>query len=136
MAEVEGAEAVGLVFRIAALALSVAAAVVMGTASQLVVVDGGRGPSSYVVSYSHYSALVYFVVAGVVSAICSAVALYLSAVHNKPAGAFCGRVTTVAAVRASAAVAVAVAALAAKDARQSWGGCCGRARARRREGRG
>lgn len=54
-------KALGLVFRIAALGLSVAAAVVMGTASQLVIVDG-RAPeslSSYSVSYSQYNALRY-----------------------------------------------------------------------------
>lgn len=50
MAEVEGAKAVSLVFRIAVLGLSVAAAVVMATASQFV--HGGG------VSYSKYSALV------------------------------------------------------------------------------
>ena len=58
MADGEAGKAVSLLFRIAALVLSVAAAVVMGTASQLVVVDGDRGaPSSYAVSYSQYNAL-------------------------------------------------------------------------------
>ncbi|XP_062182175.1 CASP-like protein 1U1 [Phragmites australis] len=86
MADVEGAKATSIVFRIAAFSLSVAAAVVMATASQNVVVDGGHGPSIYVVSYNHYSALAYFVAAGAISAVCSAVALYLSAVHTEPAG--------------------------------------------------
>jgi hypothetical protein len=55
MAEkMEGAKAVSLAFRIVALALSVAAAVVMGTASQLIIINSGRGT---VVSYSDYSAL-------------------------------------------------------------------------------
>ena len=59
MADGEASKAVSLLFRIAALVLSVAAAAVMGTASQLVVVDGDRGapPSSYAVSYSQYNAL-------------------------------------------------------------------------------
>ncbi|KAL6629291.1 hypothetical protein ACP70R_029056 [Stipagrostis hirtigluma subsp. patula] len=93
MAGAEGAKAVSLVCRIVAVALSVAAAAVMGTASQWVAVDGGGGgssSSSYVVSYRHYKALVYFVAAGAISAVCSAVALYVSAVHGKPAGAGAG----------------------------------------------
>jgi hypothetical protein len=45
----DGAKAASLAFRIVVLALSVAAAVVMGTANQLMVV-------SY--NYKHYSALV------------------------------------------------------------------------------
>ena len=58
MADGEASKAVSLLFRIAALVLSVTAAAVMGTASQLVVVDGDRGaPSSYAVSYSQYNAL-------------------------------------------------------------------------------
>ncbi|XP_062183043.1 CASP-like protein 1U1 [Phragmites australis] len=166
-------KAVSLVFRIAAVVLSVAAAVVMGTASQLIVVGGGRGSSSsYVVSYSHYNALVYFVAAGAISAVCSALALYTSAVREATigslplvplldaiaqallfsaagaafaargvvgvaagpwgspgsvcdaAGAFCGRVSTAAAIGVFAAAAVAVAALTSKDARRSSGSCC------------
>ncbi|KAM0913855.1 hypothetical protein ACQ4PT_011883 [Festuca glaucescens] len=75
MAEkMEGAKAVSLVFRIVALALSVAAAVVMGTTSQLIIINSGRGT---VVSYSDYSALVYFVVGSVISVFCGARALYL-----------------------------------------------------------
>ncbi|XP_039822922.1 CASP-like protein 1U1 [Panicum virgatum] len=82
MADGEAGKAVSLLFRITALVLSVAAAVVMGTASQLVVVDGDRGaPSSYAVSYSQYNALKYFVAAHASSAVCSAVALYLCAVR-------------------------------------------------------
>lgn len=64
MAEMGGAKAASLALRIVALALSVAAAVVMGS----------------VVSYN--SALVYFVVGSVVSAVCSALALYLFVVHG------------------------------------------------------
>ncbi|XP_051229528.1 CASP-like protein 1U1 [Lolium perenne] len=70
----EGAKAVSLAFRIVALALSVAAAVVMGTANQLIIINSGRGT---VVSYSDYSALVYFVVGSVISVFCGALALYL-----------------------------------------------------------
>ncbi|PAN43599.1 hypothetical protein PAHAL_8G248700 [Panicum hallii] len=82
MADGEAGKAVSLLFRIAALVLSVAAAVVMGTASQLVVGGGDRGaPSSYAVSCSQYNALKYFVVAGAISAVCSAAALYLCAVR-------------------------------------------------------
>ncbi|CAM0874080.1 unnamed protein product [Alopecurus aequalis] len=73
MPKMQGAKAVSLAFRIVALALSVAAAVVMGTASQ-VIIDSGRGR---VVSYSDYSALVYFVVGSVISVVCGALALYL-----------------------------------------------------------
>jgi hypothetical protein len=54
IAEMEEAKAVSLALRIVALALSVAAAVVMGTASELIVDSDGRR----VVSYSNYSALV------------------------------------------------------------------------------
>ena len=54
MAKIDGAKAVSLSFRIVGLGLSVAAAVLMGTASQLII-DSGRGR---VVSYSDYSALV------------------------------------------------------------------------------
>ncbi|KAK1647975.1 hypothetical protein QYE76_065780 [Lolium multiflorum] len=80
MAEkMEGAKAVSLAFRIVALALSVAAAVVMGTASQLIIINSGRGT---VVSYSDYSALVYFVVGSVISVVCGALALYLFVVHR------------------------------------------------------
>ncbi|KAJ1276622.1 hypothetical protein BS78_05G228200 [Paspalum vaginatum] len=75
-------KAVSLLFRIASLSLSVAAAVVMGTASEVVIVAAGGGrPSSYSVSYSQYNALTYFVAAGAISAVCSAVALYLFAVR-------------------------------------------------------
>jgi hypothetical protein len=57
IAEMDGAKAASLAFRIVALALSVAAAVVMGTANQLMVDSGwGRGVVSY--NYKHYSALV------------------------------------------------------------------------------
>ena len=55
MAKTEGRKAVSLASRIVALALSVAAAVVMGTASQLIVDSSGRGS---VVSTGNYSALV------------------------------------------------------------------------------
>jgi hypothetical protein len=57
----ETAKAVTIAFRIAALVLAVAGTVVMGTASQLVAVDGGGHHEwyrSYVVSYRHYNALV------------------------------------------------------------------------------
>ncbi|KAL6907861.1 hypothetical protein ACP4OV_002031 [Aristida adscensionis] len=84
--KVEGARALSLICRIAAVALSVAAAVVMATASQWVAA-AGVSSSSYVVSYSHYTSLVYFVVAGAVSAVCSAAALYVFAVRGEPAGA-------------------------------------------------
>ncbi|OEL17963.1 hypothetical protein BAE44_0021017 [Dichanthelium oligosanthes] len=80
-------KAVSLLFRIAALVLSVAAAALMGTASQLVIVDGDQGPFSYAVSYSHYNALTYFVAAGAISAVCSAAALYLCAVRAAAAAA-------------------------------------------------
>ena len=50
-------KALSLLFRIAALGLSVAAAVVMGTASQLVIIDGSPESSSYSTSYSQYNAL-------------------------------------------------------------------------------
>ncbi|XP_040385092.1 CASP-like protein 1U1 [Oryza brachyantha] len=72
MTEVDLARAVSLFFRIAVVGLSVAAAVVMATASQ-VFPYGEVG-----VSYTRYSAFVYFVVATVASAVCSAAALYLS----------------------------------------------------------
>ena len=52
-------KALSLLFRIALLGLSVAAIVVMGTASQLVIVDGNPESSSYSVSYSQYNALRY-----------------------------------------------------------------------------
>jgi hypothetical protein len=52
----DGAKAASLAFRIVALALSVAAAVVMGTAGQLIV-NSGSG-TVVDVSYSDYSALV------------------------------------------------------------------------------
>ncbi|XP_066339153.1 CASP-like protein 1U1 [Miscanthus floridulus] len=74
-------KALSLLFRIAALGLSVAAAVVMGTASQLVIIDGSPESSSYSASYSQYNALRYFVAAGAISAVCSAAALYLFAVR-------------------------------------------------------
>ncbi|CAD6252977.1 unnamed protein product [Miscanthus lutarioriparius] len=70
-------KALSLLFRIAVLGLSVAAIVVMGTASQLVIVDGNPESSSYSVSYSQYNALRYFVAAGAIAAVCSAAALYL-----------------------------------------------------------
>jgi len=105
MADGEAGKAVCLLFRIAALVLSVAAAVVMGTASQLVVVDGDRRatpsrtvsttlsskrlPSS--LPHAHTRCLRalrlvrracrYFVAAHAISAVCSAVALYLCAVR-------------------------------------------------------
>uniref|UniRef100_A0ACD5X1I2 Uncharacterized protein n=1 Tax=Avena sativa TaxID=4498 RepID=A0ACD5X1I2_AVESA len=69
----EGAKAVSLGLRIVAVALSVAAAVVMGTASEMIV-DSGM---VRVVSYKDYSALVYLVVGSVISAVCAALALYL-----------------------------------------------------------
>jgi hypothetical protein len=57
MAEkMDGAKATSLAFRIVALALSVAAAVVMGTASQMII-NSGRG-TVVDVSYSDYTALV------------------------------------------------------------------------------
>ncbi|KAK3120646.1 hypothetical protein QOZ80_9AG0691440 [Eleusine coracana subsp. coracana] len=89
MAGKGGAKAVTIVFRIAALILAVAATVVMGTASQLVVDDGGgRKWSSFVVSYNQYSSLVYFVAAGTIAAVCAAAGLFLTAVNaNKHAGA-------------------------------------------------
>ncbi|TVU23804.1 hypothetical protein EJB05_26186, partial [Eragrostis curvula] len=85
MAKKKGSKALTIIFRIAALALSVAAAVVMGTASQLAVADGGRGHdwSSYTVSYSDYKALVYFVAASAFAAVCSAAGLFLVAVNRK-----------------------------------------------------
>ncbi|KAK1647976.1 hypothetical protein QYE76_065781 [Lolium multiflorum] len=64
----DGTKAASLAFRIVALALSVAAAVAMGTANQLMVV-------SY--NYKHYSALVYFVAGSAISAVCGALALFL-----------------------------------------------------------
>ncbi|CAD6252928.1 unnamed protein product [Miscanthus lutarioriparius] len=80
MAEGE-CKALSLIFRIAALGLLVAAAVVKATESEVVGGDGGTESSSYSsVSYSQYNALRYFVAAGAISAVCSAVALYLFAV--------------------------------------------------------
>nr|CAB3490457.1 unnamed protein product [Digitaria exilis] len=84
MGDGECTKAVSLLFRIAALGLSVAAAVVMATATQLVIVGGDRGSSStssYTISYSHYSALTYFVAATAISAVCTAAALYLYGVR-------------------------------------------------------
>ncbi|OQU83941.1 hypothetical protein SORBI_3005G202200 [Sorghum bicolor] len=160
-------KALSLLFRIAALGLSLAAAIVMATASQLVIGGGGgHESSSYSVSFGQYNALRYFVAAGAISAVCSAAALYLFAVRADftvvvvslplvpvldaaaqgflfsaagaafatrdvvgggtsagrgssvcdAAGAFCGRVTVAAAVCAFAAVSVATAALASRDA--------------------
>ncbi|KAM0913857.1 hypothetical protein ACQ4PT_011884 [Festuca glaucescens] len=72
----DGAKAASLAFRIVALALSVAAAVVMGTANQLMVDSGrSRGVVSY--NYKHYSALVYFVAGSAISVVCGALALFL-----------------------------------------------------------
>ncbi|KAE8810559.1 CASP-like protein 1U1 [Hordeum vulgare] len=135
-----GAKAASLALRIVALALSVAAAVVMGS----------------VVSYN--SALVYFVVGSVVSAVCSALALYLFVVHGGggsiavslldaaaqgllfsasgaalaargcfagAADAFRGRVGIAAGVGACAAAAVLVAALAGNAPRARGGGATG-----------
>ncbi|CAM0874081.1 unnamed protein product [Alopecurus aequalis] len=82
MAKMEGAKAVSLAFRIVALGLSVAAAVVMGTASQLIT-NSGRGNN--VVSSGDYSALVYFVVGSAISAVFVALALYLF-VHGSGSG--------------------------------------------------
>ncbi|KAF7075239.1 hypothetical protein CFC21_080026 [Triticum aestivum] len=137
MAEMGGAKAASLALRIVALALSVGAAVVMGS----------------VVSYN--SALVYFVVGSVISAVCSALALYLFVVHGGGgsiavslldaaaqallfsasgaalaargcfaggAGAFRGRVGIAAAVGACAAAAVLVAALAGNAPSRGRGG--------------
>jgi hypothetical protein len=57
MAEkMDGAKAASLAFLIVSLALSVAATIVMGTASQLII-NSGRGTVVYV-SYSNYIALV------------------------------------------------------------------------------
>ncbi|TKW02154.1 hypothetical protein SEVIR_8G227050v4 [Setaria viridis] len=82
MADGDDNMALSLLLRIAALCLSVAAAVVMGTASdQVVIVDGDRRSSSYAVSYSQYNALKCFVAAAAISAACSAAALYLCAVR-------------------------------------------------------
>ncbi|KAG8090263.1 hypothetical protein GUJ93_ZPchr0011g27087 [Zizania palustris] len=75
--EVNGARAVSLFFRIAVLGLSVAAAVVMCTANQVFPWDGA-------VSFTKYTAFVYFVVATVVAAVCSAAALYLSVFKATP----------------------------------------------------
>ncbi|XP_037431571.1 CASP-like protein 1U1 [Triticum dicoccoides] len=137
MAEMSGAKAGSLALRIVALALSVGAAVVMGS----------------VVSYN--SALVYFVVGSVVSAVCSALALYLFVVHGgggsiavalldaaaqallfsafsaalaargcfaSGANAFRGRAGIAAAVGACAAAAVLVAALAGNAPSRARGG--------------
>lgn len=59
MAGGDGSKALSILLRIAALCLSVAAAVVMGTASdQVMDADGGRRSSTYyAVSYSQYNAL-------------------------------------------------------------------------------
>ncbi|BAT15070.1 cASP-like protein 1U1 [Oryza sativa Japonica Group] len=82
MTEMDGAaRAVSLFFRIAVVGLSVAAAVVMATASQAFPFNYGGA-----VSYTKYPAFVYFVVAAVVSAVCSAAALYLSVVREAAAG--------------------------------------------------
>ncbi|KAF0897383.1 hypothetical protein E2562_036772 [Oryza meyeriana var. granulata] len=78
MTEVDAARAVSLFFRIAVVGLSVAAAVVMATANQVFPFNYGA------VSYTKYSAFVYFVVATVVSAVCSAAALYLSVFKATP----------------------------------------------------
>ncbi|CAL4979067.1 unnamed protein product [Urochloa decumbens] len=119
MADGEG-KAVSLVLRIVALCLSVAAAAVMGTASQLVIVDDGdRGLSSYTVSYSQYNALKYFVAAGAIAAVCSAAALYLFAV--RAAAAFCS-LTLVPLLDAAAQGLLFSAAGAAFAARGDWGG--------------
>ncbi|VAI23270.1 hypothetical protein VPH35_086002 [Triticum aestivum] len=137
MAEMSGAKAGSLALRIVVLALSVGAAVVMGS----------------VVSYN--SALVYFVVGSVVSAVCSALALYLFVVHGgggsiavalldaaaqallfsafsaalaargcfaSGADAFRGRAGIAAAVGACAAAAVLVAALAGNAPSRARGG--------------
>uniref|UniRef100_A0A0E0MHQ3 CASP-like protein n=1 Tax=Oryza punctata TaxID=4537 RepID=A0A0E0MHQ3_ORYPU len=73
------ARAVSLFFRIAVVGLSVAAAVVMATANQAFPFNYGGA-----VSYTKYPAFVYFVVATVVSAVCSAAALYLSVFKATP----------------------------------------------------
>jgi len=53
-------KALSLLFRIAALGLSLAAAIVMATASQLVIGGGGgHESSSYSVSFGQYNALRY-----------------------------------------------------------------------------
>uniref|UniRef100_A0A0D9XUT4 CASP-like protein n=1 Tax=Leersia perrieri TaxID=77586 RepID=A0A0D9XUT4_9ORYZ len=72
------ARAVSLFFRIAVLGLSVAAAVVMATANQVFPWNYGG------VSYTKYSAFLYFVIATVVSAVCAAAALYLSVFQCTP----------------------------------------------------
>ncbi|CAN6381937.1 unnamed protein product [Urochloa humidicola] len=118
MADSDG-KAVSLLLRIIALCLSVAAAAVMGTASQLVIDDGDRGPSSYAVSYTQYNALKYFVAAGAIAAVCSAAALYLFAV--RPAAAFCS-LPMVPFLDAAAQGLLFSAAGAAFAARGDWGG--------------
>ncbi|CAL4986209.1 unnamed protein product [Urochloa decumbens] len=118
MADGEG-KAVSLVLRIVALCLSVAAAAVMGTASQLVIVDDDRGSSSYAVSYTQYNVLKYFVAAGAISAVCSAAALYQFAVHA--AAAFCS-LPLVPLLDAAAQGLLFSAAGAAFAARGDWGG--------------
>ncbi|CAL4990302.1 unnamed protein product [Urochloa decumbens] len=120
MADGEG-KAVSLVLRIVALCLSVAAAAVMGTASQLVIVDDGdRGLSTYTVSYSQYNALKYFVASGAIAAVCSAAALYLFAVRAS-AAAFCS-LPLVTLLDAAAQGLLFSAAGAAFAARGAWGG--------------
>ncbi|KAG8090468.1 hypothetical protein GUJ93_ZPchr0011g28353 [Zizania palustris] len=75
--EANGARAVSIFFRIAELGLSVAAAAVMGTANQAF-------PWDFAVSFTKYNVFVYFVVATVVAAVCSAAALYLSVFKATP----------------------------------------------------
>ncbi|CAO2149961.1 unnamed protein product [Urochloa humidicola] len=114
-------KAVSLILRIIALALSVAAAAVMGTASQLVIVDvdGDRGSSRYTVSYTQYNALKFFVAAGAIAAVCSAAALYLFAV--RAAVAFFS-LSVVPLLDAAAQGLLFSAAGAAFTARGDWGG--------------
>ncbi|CAO2038820.1 unnamed protein product [Urochloa humidicola] len=111
---------VSLLLRIAALALSVAAAAVMGTASQLVIVDdGNRESSSYAILYTQFNALKYFVAAGAIAAVCSAAALYLLAV--RAAAAFCS-CSLVPLLDAAAQGLLFSAAGVAFAARGDWGG--------------
>ncbi|CAD6255932.1 unnamed protein product [Miscanthus lutarioriparius] len=127
-------KALSLLFRVAALGLSVAAAVVMGTASQLVIVDGSPESSSYFrllqpvqrsKGFLFSAAGAAFATRDVVGGTGTAAGSWGSNAGGgsvcDSAGAFCGRVIVAAAACAFAAVSAAVAALA-RDASDGTSG--------------